>query len=294
MKPTLDLKAEMLPNEHLFTDPFFQRFALRHAPTPLALSETVSKDYLFPTLYADVTCAIGIFHCDYDAAKAMLPHPKMRPVRMTLGRSLVAFSCYEYKNVLNIGPYNEIAMTIPVLFDPKIDVPVAPMVVSGFPGFGYYVFSMPVTSKENQLRGNKLWGLPKVTEEIDVFEERGDCVTVAKDDAGAEYFRLRVPMSGKPARFDVSTVLYSELDGKLLKSPTNFRGTFNVTKHMGLLARKNAKPDRTYLTIGQGKGSETLRNLKLEEHPFQFRYIRGLTSAFDLPDPEFSADKGAK
>jgi hypothetical protein len=30
------------------------------------------------------------------------------------------------------------------------------------------VFGMPVTSRENQLRGNKLWGLPKVTQQIDI------------------------------------------------------------------------------------------------------------------------------
>lgn len=188
MKPTLEIPEGLLDNSASFRDPFFQRFRLRHAPRPLQLTDAITKDYLFPTLYADVTCAVGIFLCDYDRARALLPHPKLRPVRMTLGRSLVVFSCYEYRSVLGVPPYNEIAMTIPVLLDPKVDVPVLPMVLNVFEAFGYYVFSMPVTSLENRIRGNEIWGLPKVTQEIDQYEEGGDCVTAARDDAGERYF----------------------------------------------------------------------------------------------------------
>ena len=40
-----------------------------------------------------------------------------------------------------------------------------------FKKFGFYVFGMPVTSKENQIRGSRIWGLPKVTQEIDIHED---------------------------------------------------------------------------------------------------------------------------
>lgn len=290
MKPTLEISDGLLDNTACFRDPFFQRFRLRPAPRPLQLTDTISKDYLFPTLYADVTCAIGIFLCDYERARALLPHPKMRPVRMTLGRSLVVLSCYVYRNVMNVAPYNEIAMTIPVMLDPKLDVPVLPMVLPIFKEFGYYVFGMPVTSKENQIRGNTIWGLPKVTQEIEISEEGGDCVTLARDDAGERYFELRVPMGGKPTRFDVSANLYSELGGRLLQSRTSFCGVFNVKKHMELLIRRGARPDRTYLTIGSGPAAEVLRSLNIEEHPFQLRYAQRMNSAFDLPNPDFHVD----
>lgn len=284
MRTTQEFTAEHLNNTAAFRDPFFQRFRLRHAPRPLVLTDTITKDYLFPTLYADVRCAQGIFHCDYERAKAILPHPSMRPVRMTRGRGLVAFSCYEYRNVLNVPPYNEIAMTIPVLVDAPLDIPVLPMVLSGFKGFGYYVFGMPVTSRENQIRGRKIWGLPKLTQEIDLYESNGDCVTVAKDEAGESYLEVRVPMSGKPTRFDVSMSLFSSLEGQLLESTTNFRGTFNVTKYMNQLMNKGARPDRDYLKIGSGPAAEVLRALDIEPHPFQFRYASTMNSAFDLPN----------
>ncbi len=284
MKANTEIVDRMPDNADKFQDPFFKRFELRHAPQPLQLTERVTKNYQFPTFYSDVTCAIGIFMCDYQKAKAILPHPGLKPVRMTKGRSLVVFSCYEYKNVMNVLPYNEISMMIPVLNQPKLDLPVLPMVAAGlFSSLGYYVFSMPVTSKENQLRGNKIWGLPKVTEDIDVTENAGDCLTVAHDSGGASYFELRVPMAGAATKFDVSTNLYSKLETRFLTSRTNFTASFNVNKHLGVLFSKGAKPDRQYLKIGKSPRSSVLRGLDIEEHPFQFRYARHMNAAFDLP-----------
>ncbi|MFC1474583.1 acetoacetate decarboxylase family protein [bacterium] len=289
MKPTLDFKEEMLHNEDRFDDPFFKKLKLRHAPQPLVLSDTVSKNYLFPTLYGDVTSAVGIFMCDYQKAKKIMPHPKVKPIKMTRGRSIVALACYEYKNVMNVRPYNEIAMTIPVMVDPAINVPVLPMVVDSFKEFGYYVFSMPVTSKENQIRGNKIWGLPKVTQEIDIREEGGDCVTIAKEETGEQYFELRVPMEGDPEKFDVRSNLYSRLGDEFLQSETCFKATFNITKYMNLLFKKNVKPGREYLKLGDTPSAQVLKDLDVEEHPFQLRFAKHMNSCFDLPNPKYKS-----
>jgi hypothetical protein len=168
MKAMTEITPDLLDNGDQFKNSFFSRFDLRYAPKPLQLNETVTKNYLFPTLYGDVTCAIGIFMCSYEKAEKMMMHPAIKPVRMPRGRSLVVFSCYIYNKVLGVAPYNEIAMTIPVMVDPGINVPVLPMIAPIFKNFGYYVFSMPVTSYENQIRGVKIWGLPKVVQQIDL------------------------------------------------------------------------------------------------------------------------------
>ena len=79
MRPNFDYGDPLLKNEAKFQDPFFRRFHLREAPVPFQLDEKISKSYLFPIFYADVTCAMGIFMCDYDKAQAILPHPRMKP-----------------------------------------------------------------------------------------------------------------------------------------------------------------------------------------------------------------------
>jgi len=290
MKPTFTFDESILNNDDKFADKFFKRFKLRHAPEPILLKDGIRKNYRFPTFYSDVTCAMAIFMCDYEKAKDIMPHPKVKPVKMTLGRSIVAFSCYEYKNVMGVPPYNEIAMTIPVLVDPQADIPVLPMVMSNlFKEFGYYVFSMPVTSYENQLRGNNIWGLPKVTQDIEIYEEDGDCVTVAKEESGEEYLRVRVPMEGNAESFDVKSNLYTRLGDRFLQSETNFKATFRVNKNMGLLLKKDAEPDREYLWFGNSPSARILNELDIERQPFQLRFARGMNSCFDLPNPKYKS-----
>lgn len=289
MKPTFDIDEALLDNAADFDNDFFRRFDLRHAQTPLQLTKNIAKDYCFPTFYGDVTCAIAIFLCPYEKAAAMMLDPRIKPVKVTRGRAPVVFSCYEYKHVLGVAPYNEIAMTIPVMVNPSVNVPILPLVTNLFRCFGYYVFSMPVTSLENQIRGHKIWGLPKVVQEIDICEEGGDCVTTAKEASGDTYFELRVPMAGTPTDFDVSSFLYSRLGGALLQSETHFQARFNVTKHMELLFKKNAKAGRPYLKVGDTASGRVLQDLELEEHPFQLRFAKHMSSCFDLPNTSFES-----
>ncbi|HQJ07861.1 MAG TPA: 2-dehydropantoate 2-reductase [Deltaproteobacteria bacterium] len=287
MKATWDIPEEMLDNRDLFKDDFYQRFTLRKAAEPLRINESLTKDYLFPTFYGDVTCAVAVFMCSYEKAAALVAEqlsPEIVPVRMTKGRALVAFSCYEYKNVMGVRPYNEIAIAIPVMVNPDFNVPVLPMVTDKFSRFGYYIAGMPVTSKENTIRGRTIWGLPKVTQDIDIYREGGDTIVKAMDNDGTVYLSLRIPMDGTPTAFDVSSCLYSQLGGKLLKSRTDFRATFNVKKNMQLLFKKGTKPARPYIQLGDSSFAPLLKRLEIEETPFQTRYAEHMTSCFDLPD----------
>ena len=291
MLATRTVRPDMPQNEDQFSGPFFKRFSLKPAAKPLDLGDGVQKTYPFPTLYHDVGCSIGIFLCDYGAARALLPHPKLAPVLMPRGRTLVIFSCYEYRHVMNVWPYNEIAMTIPLMANARFSPPVLPMLASGlFPRFGYWVFGMPVTSRENQLRGNLIWGLPKVTQDIDIGRVGTDATTVAHDEDGSPYFTLRIPTTGVSTSFDVASHVYSQLEGRVLKARTAFKGRFWVQKHLRTLAQKSLTPERAYLTLGDGPGARKLRDLGIEPQPFQTRYTPSMNAAFDLPIGGFDVE----
>jgi len=281
MQPNTHLDPGLVDNLAGFTDPFFARFAVRPARAPLELAEGVSKTYSFPTFYSDVTCATALFLCDHQRAKEMMPHPSMQPVKMPGGRAVVLLSCYEYKKVMNLAPYNEIAMTIPIMVDGWAP-PVLPLVID-FSKKGYYVFSMPVTSLENQIRGTRFWGLPKIVEEIDIATEKGRCTTVARDGNGDVYFELTVPTTGQPKHFDETGHLYSLLDGRLLKSRTCFKGDFKVTTDASLLWKKGRPAETPALKLGASSRADALKKLEIEETAFQFRFAPSMNSCFDLP-----------
>jgi hypothetical protein len=283
MEPNLLFDATLIDNQDKFGDAFFQQFELRHRETPLQLSDEISKNYLFPTFYADTSCAIAIFHCDYQAAKAMMPDQGMEPVRMLHDRSLVIFSCYEYRNVMNVAPYNEIAMTIPVMTDGGMNIPVLSMLLGDkLKKFGYYVFAMPVTSLENRIRGRKIWGLPKDVERIDITNNGQYSNIKAARDGEAPYLELNIPMTGSPQTFDVKSNLYSVLENERLTSTTQFNGTFNLTKNMGTLLSKSPGGDGATIKFGTGAKADMLRALKIEGQAFQFRYSNSINACFDL------------
>lgn len=282
MKADFNLVPEMPDNAGEFTSDFFKRFSLRKNTEPLRISDTITKDFSFPTFYRNVSCGIGIFMCNYEKALEVLPHPSMQPVRMPGGRAVVIFSCYEYRTVMNMQPYNEIAMTIPLLINPSISVPVLPLISKAFKNFGFHVFSMPVTSEENRIRGQRLWGIPKVTERIDIAQQDGFSTTVAHDADGKEYFRLRIPMDGKTEHFDETGQLYSIRENELVKAQTNFKGDFKVNKHMGLLLNKGKKSSSPLLTLGDSPRAEVLKKLEMEESVFQTRWCPSMEACFDL------------
>ena len=287
MKANTTISPVLLNNKDDFTADYFNQFDLRTAPSPLKLNESISKDYLFPTFYGDVSCSIGVFLCDYKAALAQLPNTSMKPVKMPGGRALVTISCYEYKKVLGVAPYNEIAITIPIQVNPSFDLPVLPIIAEKlFSGFGYHVIHMPVTSLENQIRGLKIWGLPKVVNDIDINIDDKNSTTIAIDEHGNRYLSLTIPTQGTRTGFDVRSNLYSLLNGEMKQSETCFNGDFNVTKNMGQLFSKSSK-GRAALTLGEGEQADMLRKLMINPVPFQTRFCSSMNACFDLPNPNY-------
>ena len=208
MKVLEKFDGSLLANGDKFLDPFYQRFKLKKRK--VRLTSDMEKEYDFPTLYGDVTCGQAIFLCSYSAAKSLMPHPAVQPVRALKNHAVMAVSCYEYKNVLGIPPYNEIAFTFAVDVEKKKSPVLLPLIRNSYSG--YFVFSMPVTSRENCLRGNNIWGLPKVTQEIDIDASGGEVIVKAFE-KGVEYFRLRLPKKGKKTPMDETTYLFPKIDG---------------------------------------------------------------------------------
>ncbi|MDR2382028.1 MAG: acetoacetate decarboxylase family protein [Bifidobacteriaceae bacterium] len=285
MEVTDQFDGSLLDNADKFNDPFFERFTLQRRR--VRLTPEIEKEYPFPTFYSDVTCAQAIFLCSYQAARAMMPHPLIGPVRARGRWAVLAVSCYEYKNVMGIPPYNEVALTLAVEVDKPNSPVLLPLMLNNYSG--YYVFSMPVTSRENCLRGNNIWGLPKVTQRIDI-DTAGPEARIACFDGGAEYFSLRVPKAGKPTPMDETTYLYSKLDSRILKSRTCFKSVFAITKNNSVLLNPGKAPDREYIKIADSPAAAALNALAIQPSPLQLRYTEHMVACFDYYEPDYDID----
>ena len=279
MKILETFDGSLLANEDKFIDPFFKRFQLRKRK--VQLTGSMEKEYDFPTFYGDVTCAQAIFLFSYSAAKSLMPHSEVRPVRALKNYAVMAVSCYEYKNVLGIPPYNEIAFTIAVDVEKKRSPVLLPLMFNNYSG--YFVFSMPVTSRENCLRGNNIWGLPKVTQEINI-ETNGSQALVSAFEDGTEYFKLRVPKKGKATVMDETTYLFPKINNIVHRAQTNFKGDFLIQKNLGVLLNPGKVPAEPYLSIGDTPCGKILKDLNIMPAPLQLRYVEHMTACFDYYD----------
>jgi hypothetical protein len=219
----------------------------------LDLGDGTKKTYLMPTFYSNTSCGMGIFSCNFSAAQKLLPHKDM------MALPLVIFSSYEYREVSGMAPYNEIAMVIPVI------------IKSMWPKFGYYVFSMPVTSKENEIRGRKIWGLPKHTQSIDIGVNKEDYVTTAYDREDKPYFTLYIPTYGKLRHIDSYANIYSIIDDQVKFSRTYFKGQYAL----------NYFVNKPCLKISPT--AKILQDLKINPRPLYVRYAESINAAFVLP-----------
>ena len=89
-------------------------------------------------------------------------------------------------------------------------------------------------------------------------------------------------MSGASQSFDETGQLYSIREGEIVKAETNFKGDFEVNKHMGLLFNKGKKSDSPLLTLGDSPRAEVLKSLEIEESVFQTRWCPNMRACFDL------------
>ena len=289
MEPNFDIPDRLAENEDEFTAPLFAGLGGRKAADPLVLKGK-ARGYLFPTLYADVRCAVAIFHCDRAAARDLVQEALGRgaePPRMLGGRSIVAISCYEYRKVRGVRPYNEIAVAVPVNLAGESGLPVFGAFAAG-PDSGYYIAAMPVTSEENRLRGHHFWNLPKITRGIDIDEGGGDCRFTSRDEDGSLDFSLQVPTRGKTKLFSVRSFLAVNKGGQVLRCPTAFEGDFQVGVDAATLFGASRRPPA--LTLGKGAVSDLLRRLGTELTPLQTRYAATMNSYFDLPSGAHEGD----
>jgi hypothetical protein len=72
-------------------------------------------------------------------------------------------------------------------------------------------------------------------------------------------------------------------DGELLKSRNDFKGDFEISTDFSLLWRKNRNIQNPVLRLGTSSRADVLRDLQIEEAPFQFRFAASMNSCFDLP-----------
>ncbi len=120
---------------------------------------------MVPVFYQDMTSMNAVFTASTARVAELLPHPELRPVEFRRGRSLLSVTALEYRQS-GIGPYNEVAIAVPVVFGRKPVRLLDALAAVVRHAFSLYIFQLPVTTEPALIGGVQLYGYPKFLAEI--------------------------------------------------------------------------------------------------------------------------------
>lgn len=215
-----------------------------------------------PVFYYDNTSITAAFTASTKAVKALLPDPDMHPVELFPGRTVVTFSCFEYRDT-DIDPYNELGIGFLISYGKK-RLPGLPLLKGLISKqFEAFVWQLPVTTEIARWGGVELYGFPKFIADIDFA--RHDKTT-----------SIRLAVDGN----HILT-----LEGKNLKTGSNASnlryGAYSTMNGISLCANvythplayaQTLMPNAATLELGTHPIADALRKLKLSKRPVMYQY----------------------
>jgi len=228
----------------------------------------------FPILYYDLRQITAIFRAKTSALKKLLPHPNYKPVELFPGIGMLAITCFEYYDT-SIGPYNEIAITVPIKFPPGLTLPgisALGMLMSG--NFSVYIHHLPVTTEIALKGGIYFWNYPKFLSEI-TFKDVGENLEVELKEKGEMILKLKAKKIGLTGSGRVNFHTYSIKDKVVMHGLVE-----GWAPKMGKVTLGRVGT----LELGKHKISEELRSLNLSKYAGTGIYAEGMMTKLYDPD----------
>jgi len=174
------------------------------------------RDVELPIRYFETSTMGAAFSASAERLQQLTPQP-LRVVETWPGHAPLGIVCFDYTRT-DIGAYGEVAITWPVVDSRRKQPPLLPLLLERrWPGLGFWVHHLPVTTQIANHAGRTLWGYPKFVADIE-FAWRGATRVCTLREGGEDILELEVGtrLPARPQRFDAVT--YSVLDDELLRT----------------------------------------------------------------------------
>jgi hypothetical protein len=168
-----------------------------------------------PIRYFETSTMMAAFPASSRKLQLLTPAP-LKVVELWPGRTPVGIMCFDYRST-TVGAYGEVGIAWPVVLD-RAAPPLLPLLFeTRWPGLGWWVHRLPVTTDLALHAGRSIWGYPKLLASIE-FSWRDATRTCTLAEGGAEILRLDLEtrMPARPRRFPLST--YTVLGSELLRT----------------------------------------------------------------------------
>jgi hypothetical protein len=226
------------------TNDFYQE--IEHTPVPWRQYELH-----VPLFYPDIMFMNMSILAPTENVRAVLPSKRLKPYRITPWQSALSITTYQYREC-DIGPYNEVAIGIPVTIDEETPLftgslrkmPKEPKV---------YSHHLPVTTEIAREVGAEFAGYPKFVADIE-FVDDGDWVTCKLSDKNKHVLSL----SGRKLGLKTAP--------RYCAHPITYRGEYILRSEFVVSEREmgySNSGDDVKLELGDHPIAEELRKLNL-------------------------------
>jgi len=254
-------------------DPFFE-------DTPRKTLDMEGEPLEFPILYYDFRMISSTFSAKTKKLKKLLPHPHFKPVELLPGTGMLLVTAFEYLDT-SIGPYNEVAIAIPVRFPPGFVFPgLSAISMMRKNRFSVYIHHLPVTTEIACMGGVHFYNYPKFLSEI-TFEDQDENLEVTLKEGDELILKMnaeKLPLK-QSARLEFHTysiranvVMHTFVDGWAPK--------YGV-KMMGHSAK---------LELGDHRISQEISELHLSKTSSSGQYAEGVMSKLHDPDQQWNVN----
>jgi len=185
-----------------------------------------------PQRYYDFGFIMAHFPAPSWKVRRLLPSRHLQPVMVVPGLALVSIAAFEYRDMEDLEPYNEVAVMVPVRHDPAINVPLLPLLFTeAYKDLGFYIHCLPVTTQQACDVGVGLWNFPKTVETI-TFMESPTTRECQWSRDGNVILTLEV-RKGSPRTRAISYVAYPRKDDAIVRTLDQTRGQYFQTLFPG-------------------------------------------------------------
>ena len=167
-----------------------------------------------PVFYYEIMSMSVQFLAPTDGVKALLPSPRLHPLRVMPGQSVVNLTLFRYRDC-DIGPYNEVSFGIPVTLDKA--TPLLTGLLWPMPSpLMIYSRHLPVSTEIARAAGAEFAGYPKFVADIEFQQEDGWTTCQASENGQhiLTFSGRELPLKQAPRR---RLHIFTQRNGRLLR-----------------------------------------------------------------------------
>lgn len=173
------------------------------------------QSFRLPILYRRLDTFFAVFGASYNAVSALIPSPRLKPIKVWPGRAAVTLNAFNYIDT-DIGPYGEFSVGVPCT-----------LTHAGKRRVGVYVHRLPVTTEVARAAGIEYWGYPKFICEMK-FENTGAEHRVTLTQDSQLILDLRVEKSGLGIGRAMNLSTFTVKDGEIVDTSLVAQGLVRI------------------------------------------------------------------